>query len=169
MLWGKLFPVFDIFSHSLLYMEPCVGGILGSEEIGGGGVAEKNQFWLRAGAVSLTCFSLLLLSESYIKTCLKRPCPTAWLLKSLCSAPREIIWPCTPVNGCKEKKILTHPFQRLALSGDILQGWWPFLLSFLTASPSLFCFLTLVPHCFSFWFYKRTWHPNPDKMVTLRH
>ena len=44
MLWGKLFPVFDIFSHSLLYMEPCVGGILGSEEIGGGGVAEKNQF-----------------------------------------------------------------------------------------------------------------------------
>ena len=44
MLWGKLFPVFDIFSHSLLYMEPYVGGILGSEEIGGGGVAEKNQF-----------------------------------------------------------------------------------------------------------------------------
>ena len=34
---------------------------------------------------------------------------------------------------------------------------------------SLFCFLTLVPHCFSLWFYKRTRHPDPGKMVTLRH
>ena len=44
MLWGKLFPVFHIFSHSQLYMESCVGGILGNEELGGGGVAEKYQF-----------------------------------------------------------------------------------------------------------------------------
>ena len=37
MLWGKLLPVFDIFSHGLLYMVACVGGILGSEEMAAGG------------------------------------------------------------------------------------------------------------------------------------
>ena len=38
---------------------------------------------------------------------LRGPCSYAWLLKSLCSAHREIIWPCPPVNGCKKEEINT--------------------------------------------------------------
>ena len=57
------------------------------------------------------------------------------------------------------KERLTHPFQSLALPGDVLQDWGPFSLYFLTAPPSLSCLLTLVPPHVSLWFYKRTWHP----------
>ena len=68
-----------------------------------------------------------------------------------------------------EGKRLTHPFQRLNHPGDVFQDWRPFLLYFLTASPSLFCLLTLVPHCFflSLWFYERTCHPDYNKMDTF--
>ena len=39
--------------------------------------------------------------------CLRGPCSYAWLLKlkSLCSTHREIIWLCSPVNGCKKEEI----------------------------------------------------------------
>ena len=84
-------------------------------------------------------------------------------LKWLCSVYGEIIWPCPSVNCYKEKKRLTHSFQRLALPREILQDLWPLLLYFLIASPTLFCLLTLVPPCFSLWFYKRTWHPDPTR------
>ena len=84
-----------------------------------------------------------------------------------------------PVNSYNKRKRLTNPFQRLALPGDVLQDWRPFCftsllhlsfysLYFPNASPSLFCPWTLVPHCFSLSNYKRCWHPDPNKMFTLR-
>ena len=78
----------------------------------------------------------------------------------------EIIWP-RPWWIAR----LTHPLPMLTLLGDVLQDRRHFLLCFLTASPSVFCLLTLVPHYFSLslCLYERTWHPGPDKMVTLRH
>ena len=42
-------------------------------------------------------------------------------LKCFCSAYREIIWPYPSVNSYNKKKRLTHPFQRLAIPGDVLQ------------------------------------------------
>ena len=68
----------------------------------------------------------------------------------------------TPSEGWPFPEMFCNP-------GDVLQNRRPFLLYSLTASHSLFCLLTLVPHCFSLRFYKRTWHPGPDKMVILRH
>ena len=89
-------------------------------------------------------------------------------LKCLCSAHSEIFRPCPPVN-CYKKEDINPPLLKAGPSGDVLQDWRSFLLSLPTASPSLFCLLTSVPHCFSLWFYKRTWNPDPQKMVTLRH
>ena len=76
--------------------------------------------------------SLLLLLQSYTMACLKGPCPSAWLLKCLCSVHREIIWPCPFVSGCKKEEINT-PLPK--------------------AGPSWRCFarlktlFTLLPHC----------------------
>ena len=62
----------------------------------------------------------------------------------------EIKWP-TPPRSQKKQCKTENPF-------------------YFTSSlpPSLFCLLTVVPHCFSLGFYKRTWHPDPDRMVILR-
>lgn len=50
--------------------------------------------------VLLTCFLVLLLLQSYIIACLRNtaPCLTA-NPKRLCSAHREIVWPCLLVNS----------------------------------------------------------------------
>ena len=49
------------------------------------------------------CFSdLLLLLWSYIMACLRESCPSAWLLKCLCSEP------CPPVDGRKEEMNTSH-------------------------------------------------------------
>ena len=86
-------------------------------------------------------------------------------LKCLCSVPGERVCSCPSVSRRDE---------------HIPSKGWPFpwrcfarlkilSLYFSTASRSLFCLLTLVPHCFSLsQIYKRTWHPDPNKMVILR-
>ena len=67
-------------------------------------------------------------------------------LKSLCSGP------CPPVDGRKEE--INFPCLRLALLRDVFK------------INGLF---TLLPHLPSCLIYKRTWHPDPNKMVILRH
>ena len=62
-------------------------------------------------------------------------------LKCLWLAHREIIWLC-PVKR-REWHILSL---KLIIPGDLLQAWSS--SHFPTASPSLFCLLTLVPQCF---------------------
>ena len=113
-------------------------------------VAGRSQFWLYIG----NSFSDLLFI-AFVIAIIHTGVPQKILplclivkLKSLCSAHRERIWPCPLVNSYNKKKKLIHHFQRLALSGDVLQDCRPFLLYFFTASP-LFCLLTSVPHCFS--------------------
>ena len=55
---------------------------------------------------------------------------------------------CPLMNGYKKKKKrLTHSFPKAGPSRSYFAR--SFLLYFLTASPSLFCLLTLVPHCCS--------------------
>jgi len=88
-------------------------------------------------------------------------------LKCLCYTHREIIWSWPPVKTTKTEKRLTQPFQSLTISGDILQNWRSFHFS----SPlpfllySAFWLQILVA---SLWLYKRTWHSDLNKMVTLR-
>ena len=93
-------------------------------------------------------------------------------LECFCSAHREIIRPIPSTNTYSKKKRLTHPFQSLAIPKDRCSARLKTLsFYFLTASPSLFCLLNLVPHfvSLSLWLYKRTWHPDPNKRVSLRH
>ena len=61
-----------------------------------------------------------------------------------------------PVYLCMtiEREELTHPLLGLAIPGDICQN------------NDLFTLLLHLPHSL---FYKRTWHPDPNKMVALRH
>ena len=68
-----------------------------------------------------------------------------------------------------EKKRLTHPLERLAILRDVLKNQWPFLLYFLTDSPSPFCLLTLVPHHFSLGSIKESGIQIPNRLVILRH
>ena len=68
-----------------------------------------------------------------------------------------------------EKKRLTHPLQRLAVLKDVLKNQWPFLLYFLTDSPSPFCLLTLVPHHFSLGSIKESGIQIPNRLVILWH
>ena len=88
-------------------------------------------------------------------------------LKCLCYTQKEIIWPCPPVKTTKTEKRLTQPFQRLTLPGNSFQDW----RSFHVSSPlsfflySAFWLQILVA---SLWLYKRTWHSDLNKMVTLR-
>ena len=112
-------------------------------------VAGRSQFWLHIGS---SFFDLLFIA--FVITIIHTDLPPKTLslclfvkLKSLCSAHRES--DCPPVNSYNKKKKLIHHFQRFTLSGDLLQDCRPFLLHFFTASPSLFCLLTSVPHCFS--------------------
>ena len=91
-------------------------------------------------------------------------------LKCHCSAHRDIFWPCPPMNSYNKKKRLTHPFKGQPFP---LEMFWE------TEDP-----FNLLPHCLSLsilsfdfssslllslWLYKRTWHPDSDKMVTLKH
>ena len=132
-------------------------------------VVEENQFWLHVG----TLFDLLFIAFVIIIIHNGLPQRTLPLcltikLKCLCSAHSEILRPCPFVN-CYKKEDINPPLLKAGPSGDVVQDWRSFLLSLPTASPSLFCLLTLVALCFSLWFYKRTWNPDPKKMVTLRH
>ena len=113
--------------------------------------------------------SLLLLLQSYTMACLKGPCPSAWLLKCLCSVHREIIWPCPFVSGCKKEEINTPlpkagPSWRCFARLKTLFTWFPHCLS-----PSILPFDFSSSLFFSLLLYQRTRHLDPDKMVTLRH
>ena len=111
-------------------------------------VAGRSQFWLPIGN-SFSDLLFIAFVIAIIHTVLpQKTLPLCLIvkLKSLCSAHRERIWPCPLVNSYNKKKKLIHCFQRLALSGDVLQECRPFLLYFFTAPP-LFCLLTSVPHC----------------------
>ena len=67
--------------------------------------------------------------------CLRGPCPSAQLLKCLCSAHRKIIWLCPPVKGCKKEEINT-----LFSQADHFQGCFARLMaSFTLLSPFLLC------------------------------
>ena len=101
-----------------------------------------NQFWLHAGHCF---FDLLLLLKSYSKACLENPaCLLDYKLMCFCLALGEIVCPCLPVNRRHEHTpseawtFLWRSFARL----KTLSLFCP------TATPSLFCLLFLVPHCF---------------------
>ena len=76
-------------------------------------------------------------------------------LKCLCSAHKEIIWPCLPVNGYKKEEINTYlskgwPFPEMFYkTEDPFYFTSSLSLPLYSASPSLFCLWTSVPHCFS--------------------
>ena len=132
--------------------------------------AGRSQFWLH---VENYFFNLLFIAVVIIIVHAGLPQRTLPLcltikLKCLCSAHSEIFRPC-PFVSCYKKGDINPPLLKAGPSGDVVQDWRSFLLFLPTASPSVFCLLTLVPHCFSLWFYKRTWNPDPQKMVTLRH
>ena len=92
---------------------------------------------------SLTCFLLPLLLQSYIIAWLRGPCPSAWLLNSLCLSLREIILPRWHINSYNKIKRLTHPSECWPLRGDVLQDWRAFLLD-------LSClFLSILPFDFN--------------------
>ena len=141
-------------------------------------VAGRSQFWLPIGN-SFSDLLFIAFVIAIIHTVLpQKTLPLCLIvkLKSLCSAHRERIWPCPLVNSYNKKKKLIHCFQRLALSGDVLQECRPFLLYFFTAPP-LFCLLTSVPHCLSLsdsitdskrWLLQKM-ASRLQKMVTLRH
>ena len=88
---------------------------------------------------------------------------------------------CPPGNSCNKKKTLIDLFQRPAIPKDVLKNGrlfhyiFPiasssFSVYFPTASPSLFCLLTLILHCFclsDFIKNKQTnWHP--DELIYLK-
>ena len=114
-------------------------------------VTEKSKIWLHVGSVSFTltfafhCFWYYNLPQGTLPLCLNTK------LKGLCSAHRDTIWPCLPVNGCRKEEINTSPLQ-----------CWP--------SQEIFCktngLFTLLSHLLPpSLFYKRNWHPDPSKMV----
>ena len=83
-------------------------------------VAGRSRFWLHVVAVSSTSFPLLFVTIiQYIMACLRESCPSAWLLKCLCSEPYP------PVDGRKEETS-TSSWPRLAVLGACWQDWWPF-------------------------------------------
>ena len=85
-------------------------------------VEGKSQFWFHVGPVSLTCFLLLLLLQSYIMVCLTEACPSGWLLKCLCSAHREIIW-LFPLGNCCRKEETNIFLPEGWLSYDCFVRW----------------------------------------------
>ena len=77
--------------------------------------------------------------------CLKDPAPLLdCKLKCLCSADREIVCPCPPVN----RRDKHTPSEGWTFSWRCFARLKTLSLYFPTASSSLFCLLTLVPHCF---------------------
>ena len=129
---------------------------------------EGSQFWLHIGSFPWLAFCCFYYYNQYFMAyyywysmaCLEDPTPLFdCKLKCLCSALGETVSSCPPVNR------LTHPFQGLAIPLEMFGKMEdPF---------------TWLPHCFSlsilFWLkfliaafsliYKRTWHPDPSKMV----
>ena len=85
----------------------------------------------------------------------------------LCSAHREIIWPCPCVNGYR--KDINTPLPKAGPSQRCFARWktlFTFLLHFVSLSILPFDFREVMRN-FSLWLYKRTWNPDPDEMVTL--
>ena len=76
----------------------------------------------------------------------KETCPSAWMLKWLFSAHSETIWPSQSVNGCRKENM--NDYHLIVQDNGLL---------------------TLLPCLLSSMFYKRTRHPDPNKMVILRH
>ena len=109
-------------------------------------VAGESQFWFHLGTVSLTCFSLLLFLQSYVMSCLRESCTSAWLVKCLCSEP------CLLIDGRKEEMKTS--------SGRGLPFWDICKINGL---------FTLFIHLPPSLIYERTWHPDLHKMVILRH
>ena len=101
------------------------------------GGAQKSQFWLHVGSVSLTLtfafshFGLFAFVIITIHNSLPQGThPSAWLLNwSTFIQLTEIIWPSPPVNGCTKEEISTP--------GTILQDKGPF---YFTSSPLPLCF-----------------------------
>ena len=70
--------------------------------------------------------------------------PFQWIRSpSPCSAHKEIIWPCPPVWI----RDAHTPFKGWPFPGRCFTRLKTLSLYFPPASPSLFCLLTLVPHC----------------------
>ena len=78
------------------------------------------------------------------------------LPKGVCSDHREIIWLCL-----LWKEEIDTSIPKASHSLRCFARLMALLLYFPTASPSLLCLFTLLPHPFSFWFYERTWNPDP--------
>ena len=98
-----------------------------------------------------SCFCLLEGYCLYIMACLRELCSSAWMLNQTVFVQGNSLILFT-VNGYWRTK-LTHSLSEAGHSRRPLQDSWPFY--FTTSSFSLF--------------YKRTWHPDSDKMVILRH
>ena len=146
-------------------------------------VEAKSQFWFHVGPVSLTCFLLLLLLQSYIMVCLREACPSAWLLKCLCSAHRETIWLYPLGNGCRKEEINTF-LPEGWVSCDCVVRWMalftllshhlslsilPFYFSF-SPSPSLFCKTAWPSRRWLFWdnSLPSSWSASfPNKVIFL--
>ena len=105
-----------------------------------GTVAGRSQFWLHAGSVSLT-IAMHCFCQGTLPSCLNVK------LKWSSSAHRETIWLSPPVNGCRKEKKWTNTLLLCKING----------------------LLSLLPRLLSSLFYKRTKHPDSNKMVILRH
>ena len=89
----------------------------------------------------------------YIMACLGEPCPSAWMLHQSAFVQGNIQTLST--CGMLQEKKITHPLPEASHSRGYLQNLWSF--NFTSSSPPP----PPTP------FYKRNWHPTPDKM--LRH
>ena len=121
----------------------------------------ESQIWLRVG----NCFfDLLLLLQSYSVACLGNPAPLLdCKLKCFCSAPGEIV---CPAHLWIEE--VNTPFPRAGHSlGDVFRETEnPFTLLPHWISLSILPFDFSSSLLLSLW-HKRTWHPDPNKMVIL--
>ena len=88
----------------------------------------RSQFWFHVGSYFFDLPFVAFVTTVIHKVLALRTLHLCLTIKGLCSAHREIIWPCPPVNSYSKKKRLIHPFQRLAICGDILQDrkYFPF-------------------------------------------
>ena len=86
-------------------------------------VAGKSQFWFHLGTVSLTCFSLLLFLQSYVMSCLRESCTSAWLVSVFVQNPVYLL-----MAGRKKWK---HPLAE-ACHSEIFARSMAFLLCLFT-------------------------------------
>ena len=107
-------------------------------------------------------FIAFLPRKSYVMSCLKGPCP----LPDQSAFVQLIERSSDPAHLWIEK--INIPFPKTGPSRRCFARLKTLSLYFPTASPSLFCLLTLVSRCLSLWLCKRTWLPDTDKMVILR-